>query len=83
MKTSHAFSLVFAAALCAALLAALPAAAQSQHRTRHYAPPDEGRSVYAPPRSVCIPLCSRDTSPCDPPYFKAADGRCDYPMIGR
>ena len=34
-------------------------------------------------RVTAIPLCARDTSPCDPPYFKAADGRCDYPMIGR
>ncbi len=67
----------------AALLAAVPAAAQSQ-RERHYPPAyPEGRSVYAPPAQACIPLCSRDTSPCDPPYFKAADGRCDYPMIGR
>jgi hypothetical protein len=66
----------------AALLAALPATAQS-HRPRQYAPYPEGRSVYAPPAQACIPLCARDTSPCDPPYFKAADGRCDYPMIGR
>jgi hypothetical protein len=79
MKTS------LAAALCAAALCtALPAAAQSQHRGRHHgSPADEGRSVYTPPQPVCIPLCSMDTSPCDPPQFKAADGRCDYPMIGR
>jgi hypothetical protein len=38
--------------------------------------------VYAPQR-VCVPLCNMDTSPCDPPEFKHADGRCDYPMIGR
>ena len=66
----------------AALVASLPAAAQT-HRPRHDAPYPEGRSAYAPPAEVCIPLCARDTSPCDPPYFKAADGRCDYPMIGR
>ncbi len=39
----------------------------------------EGRSVYggplAPPR-FCEKLCERDTSPCDPPNFKQADGRC-------
>ena len=72
------------ALLCAAaLLATLPTAAQSQHRTRRYAPPaEEGRSV-APPPSACVPLCSLDTTPCDPPNFKAADGRCAYPMIGR
>jgi hypothetical protein len=67
----------------AALIAAQPAFAQT-HRPRHQVQSyEEGRSVYAPPQSACMPLCSRDTSPCDPPYFKAADGRCDYPMIGR
>jgi hypothetical protein len=81
MKTS--LSLMLTAAALMAALVALPAAAQS-HRSRQHAPSyDEGRSVYAPPQSACVPLCSRDTSPCDPPYFKAADGRCDYPMIGR
>jgi hypothetical protein len=76
----------FGPALAAtALLAALPAFAQSPHRLRYHAPPpsDEGRSVYTSPQRVCIPLCSMDTSPCDPPEFKHADGRCDYPMIGR
>jgi hypothetical protein len=69
--------------VAAAFLVALPAIAQSPHRTRHQGEPfDEGRAVYAPQR-VCVPLCSMDTSPCDPPYFKAADGRCDSPMIGR
>ena len=66
-----------------ALLTMQPAFAQS-HRTRHHvAPADEGRSVYTGPQRVCVPLCSMDTSPCDPPEFKHADGRCDYPMIGR
>lgn len=79
MKTSF-----FPMLTAAALVTALPAAAQSPHRSRQHAPTyEEGRSVYAPPQSACIPLCSRDTSPCDPPYFKAADGRCDYPLIGR
>jgi hypothetical protein len=67
----------------AVLFAALPAFAQSPHRQRHQNPRgDEGRTVYAPQR-VCMPLCSMDTSPCDAPEFKHADGRCDYPMIGR
>jgi hypothetical protein len=88
MKTSLA-----AALGAAALLATLPALAQSPHPSRHHGQRvqdqrlddqrfDEGRTVYAPQR-VCQPLCSMDTSPCDPPEFKAADGRCDYPMIGR
>jgi hypothetical protein len=77
-------SLAFAAVCAAALLTALPAAAQSQHRGRNHSfPADEGRSVYVPPRSACIPLCSMDTTPCDPPQFKAADGRCGSPMLGR
>jgi hypothetical protein len=67
----------------AAVLAALPALAQSAHHPRHQGQRvDEGRTVYAPQR-VCVPLCNMDTSPCDPPEFKHADGRCDYPMIGR
>ena len=28
-------------------------------------------------RNTCVKLCRRDTSPCDPPEFKAADGRCN------
>jgi hypothetical protein len=67
----------------AAVLLALPALAQSAHHPRHQGQRvDEGRTVYAPQR-VCVPLCNMDTSPCDPPEFKHADGRCDYPMIGR
>jgi hypothetical protein len=67
----------------AALLAALPALAQTPHEARHRGQrADEGRTVYTPQR-VCVALCNMDTSPCDPPEFKHADGRCDYPMIGR
>ncbi len=25
----------------------------------------------------CVPLCAFDSSPCDPPAFKQADGRCN------
>jgi hypothetical protein len=76
-------SLAFAAVCAAALLMVLPAAAQSQHRGRNHGfPANEGRGVYVPPQSACIPLCSIDTTPCDPPQFKAADGRCGYPMNG-
>jgi hypothetical protein len=55
----------------AALFLAAPALAQSTHH----------RSQQG--QRVCQPLCSTDTSPCDPPEFKAADGRCAYPMLGR
>ena len=35
-------------------------------------------SQAVPPR--CEPLCSADTSPCDPPIMKHADGRCSNMM---
>lgn len=35
------------------------------------------RSFDAPrPGPLCIPWCSWDSNPCDPPQFKIADGRC-------
>ena len=36
---------------------------------------------YGPPPSyerVCIKMCPQDSLPCDPIYFKVADGRCTY-----
>ncbi|MCB1540294.1 MAG: hypothetical protein KDJ25_05400 [Rhodoblastus sp.] len=30
----------------------------------------------------CQPMCAQDTSPCDPPAQKAADGRCSSPTAG-
>jgi hypothetical protein len=35
-----------------------------------------------PDRSGCIPQCRYDTNPCDPPYFKMADGRCNPAQHG-
>ncbi len=73
-------------ALSLAFLSLLPAAASAQG-----APPRErvvserviverraAPGVVARPQveRVCIPWCSSDTNPCDPPEFKAADGRC-------
>jgi hypothetical protein len=29
-------------------------------------------------RNVCIPWCSGDLNPCDPPEYKIADGRCEW-----
>ena len=28
-------------------------------------------------RNTCYKLCRRDNNPCDPPEYKAADGRCN------
>jgi hypothetical protein len=37
----------------------------------------EGTPVVVQRRAnICIPWCSADLNPCDPPEFKAADGRC-------
>ncbi len=60
------------------------------HHVHHYArtyqpvtprpaPDMYAQSPYseAPPGSACIPMCHYDTSPCDPQYFKMADGRCN------
>ena len=34
-------------------------------------------------RAYCQKLCNLDMSPCDPPEFKRADGRCTAPGTGR
>lgn len=31
-------------------------------------------------RNTCVKMCRRDMSPCDPPVFKQADGRCSFPF---
>jgi hypothetical protein len=39
-----------------------------------------GQDPYseAPPGSpACVPMCRWDSNPCDPPYFKMMDGRCN------
>jgi hypothetical protein len=38
-----------------------------------------GPAVVAQRRqNVCVPWCSGDSNPCDPPEFKIADGRCAW-----
>ncbi|MBI1867069.1 MAG: hypothetical protein HYS06_02020 [Methylocystis sp.] len=57
------------------LAATLPAMAQAGHRHRyyrHYVQPH----AYAVPALACRAMCPQDLSPCDPIYFKTADGRC-------
>lgn len=63
-------------ALCAAFTLAMPPAPAEARQKRH-------RQTYrerygAEPRRVCQQLCRNDTNPCDPFYFKTADGRCNF-----
>ncbi|MDE2364316.1 MAG: hypothetical protein KGM42_16695 [Hyphomicrobiales bacterium] len=67
-----------AMSLLAALVIAAPVSAKSKHsRARRQAAP-----VAAPIVNVCRPLCAADVTPCDPPEFKRADGRCDFSPYG-
>ena len=69
------------AAIAASIFSAAPASAQYYHYGRPaYAAPD----YYAPARGefVCRKLCPSDVTPCDPPEFKRADGRCTNPASG-
>ena len=50
-------------------------AAAAQYNYQRY-----GETGYARDgdiRNTCVKLCRRDSNPCDPPEFKAADGRCN------
>jgi flagellar biosynthesis GTPase FlhF len=38
------------------------------------------RPPGAAPQNACVKWCPGDNSPCDPPYFKIADGRCSDPI---
>ena len=67
------------ALLLAGAIFAGDAAAQPAPRERRPAEPrwEESRPIAtAPAGSVCRPWCTRDLTPCDPPNFKIADGRC-------
>ncbi|MDE2364317.1 MAG: hypothetical protein KGM42_16700 [Hyphomicrobiales bacterium] len=68
------------ATLAAAGFAAPPAFAQYYH----YGPPAyEAPYWYRPgPVSYCRKLCPQDVTPCDPPAFKKADGRCNGAVGG-
>jgi hypothetical protein len=70
-----------ALAVALSIGAAGPSWAGSPYRA---APPDRSRPDPAgadapdPARlRGCVPLCAFDASPCDPPTFKQADGRCN------
>ena len=70
------------AALCAvafALAGSAPADARA-HRVHGRHGGRVSANAYAPspqPRPACFKLCAQDRQPCDPIYFKTADGRCN------
>jgi hypothetical protein len=76
MKTTKkSIIAIFGLALMTGAACVAEAQAARPYHYRHHADyfMSEGRSIYAP---VCAPLCARDLTPCDPTYFKLADGRC-------
>ena len=50
-------------------------AAAAQYNYERYG--ETGYARDGDVRNTCVKLCRRDTNPCDPPEFKAADGRCN------
>jgi hypothetical protein len=67
MRIATAFLVVLTAASLAA-----PASAAKRKKGPVSEPP-----AVAARGPVCTPLCTADTTPCDPPEFKRADGRCN------
>jgi hypothetical protein len=65
------FVLTFSAALIGLIGAAAEARVRRQHQNDDPEPMYSGRNVV-----VCQKMCPQDFSPCDPLYFKTADGRC-------
>ncbi len=66
----------YMAMAAATLMSFAPVSANAaQHHTRHHRHPYYAGAPQ--PRSYCAPWCPTDYSPCDPTYFKIADGRCD------
>ncbi|HEY8564184.1 MAG TPA: hypothetical protein VIL65_01695 [Beijerinckiaceae bacterium] len=64
-----------------AAIAATPALAQDYVLVDPYGRVVEAPRGYGSPRGyaaapLCRPWCPADQSPCDPPNFKIADGRC-------
>ncbi len=70
----------------AILVLALPstAAAQENFAPYHYNPsnpaPGAAGRVPAARQMACRAWCVTDVTPCDPPEYKIADGRCQDPM---
>ena len=52
-------------------------------KARHYRGEEPSTAQYANAHAgVCRPLCMADMTPCDPPEFKNADGRCNFGQTG-
>ncbi len=66
-------------AIVAAALAAGPAIGKTRDGHRPHGASSKRTVADVRPR-VCQPLCEMDMSPCDPPEFKRADGRCAGPV---
>ena len=66
----------------ASLLMSAPAIAQQAgpYRGTYPNPAYEGRSGFGSPPPYCQKLCTQDVTPCDPPEYKRADGRCNDPL---
>lgn len=72
---------VTAAVLASGLLAPADAQGYNPYRGFYPNPYYTGRSgQFGAPAAQCQKLCSADFSPCDPPEFKRADGRCTNPF---
>ena len=52
-------------------------AAAAAYNYNHYG--ETGYALDGDVRNTCYKSCRRDFSPCDPPEFKRADGRCEHP----
>ncbi|MFO1115025.1 MAG: hypothetical protein U1E28_05025 [Beijerinckiaceae bacterium] len=64
-------------ATSALAFAASPAFAQTYRQVRPY-PATQPAYQYgsAPSGYACRQMCPMDVTPCDPPHYKIADGRC-------
>jgi hypothetical protein len=65
-----------------ALVCGLAAPASAERRQRGNSDRYEQAPIVDGGRRYCQPLCTADTSPCDPMEFKRSDGRCNNPFSG-
>jgi len=80
-SSRRSFIRMTAAALGAAVFAgeALAQVYYDERGRRVRGPYSEPAGPYA---GRCRPMCTEDTTPCDTPQQKAADGRCSSPNAG-